>query len=149
MNRWLRRLRRRLFVLLAWLVLVLIRPALTRFGYRRVYRRLLAWSPQPAAANSLRSSLVTARLMNRAAQLPPRGKATCLHRSLALWWLLRWRRLDSDIRAGVRRTDEGWDVHAWVEHAGVVINDDPARVAGYRVLDDWLQQAGSLSRVAS
>ena len=148
MKRWLARWRRRLFIVLAWLVLALIRAALGRFGYRRVYRRLLAWSPQPAPAPDLRRCLVTARLVHRAAQLPPRDAATCLHRSLALWWLLRWQRLDSDIRAGVRRGEDGWDVHAWVEHAGVVINEIGARVDGYRPLPDWLQQAGALSGVS-
>ncbi|MCK9488758.1 MAG: lasso peptide biosynthesis B2 protein [Xanthomonadales bacterium] len=149
MSRWLTRWRRRLFVLLAWLTLMVIRAALARFGYRRVYQRLLAWSPRPTATTDVRRCLVTARLVNRAALLPPREAATCLHRSLALWWLLRFRRLDSDIRTGVRRSDSGWDVHAWVEHDGVVINDDPTKVAGYRLLDDWLQQAGALSGVSS
>lgn len=144
MRRWLKRAWRRLFVVRAWLVLLAIRAGLARFGYRRVYRRLLAWSPQPTVTVDLPRCLVMAHLVNRAAALPPRAAATCLHRSLALWWLLRWRRLDSALRTGVRRADEGWDVHAWVEHDGVVINDDPATVATYRLLPGWLEQAGSL-----
>ena len=50
---------------------------------------------------------------------------TCLHRSLALWWVLGRRGLDSQLKMGARQSNGRLDAHAWVEHSGVVINDDP------------------------
>jgi hypothetical protein len=51
------------------------------------------------------------------------GPANCLTRSLYLWWLLRRRGIDSQLRIGVRMTDGALDAHAWVEHAGIPVND--------------------------
>jgi transglutaminase superfamily protein len=59
---------------------------------------------------------------------------TCLHRSLALWWVLGRRGLDSHLKMGARLNDGRLDAHAWVEHSGVVINDDPEVTGGYTPL---------------
>jgi hypothetical protein len=53
------------------------------------------------------------------------GDHTCLHRSMALWWMLRRRGLDTRLMMGVRKGDAGLEAHAWVNHAGVVLNDEP------------------------
>lgn len=54
------------------------------------------------------------------------GPDNCLTRSLYLWWLLQRRGIDSQVRIGVRLGKEGvFGAHAWVEHAGVPINDRP------------------------
>ncbi len=51
--------------------------------------------------------------------------ANCLQRSVVLWWFLRRRDLESELRIGVRRDPEtgALDFHAWLEHDGVVLND--------------------------
>jgi hypothetical protein len=49
---------------------------------------------------------------------------TCLQRTLTLWWLLRIRGIESDIRIGTARTDGGMHAHAWLERNGAVLNDD-------------------------
>jgi hypothetical protein len=59
---------------------------------------------------------------------------TCLHRSLALWWLLGRRGLDSQLKMGARLHDGRLDAHAWVEHDGIVVNDDPEVTRGYTPL---------------
>jgi hypothetical protein len=51
------------------------------------------------------------------------GPANCLTRSLYLWWLLRRRGIDSQLRIGVRLNEGVLDAHAWVEYAGVPVND--------------------------
>jgi hypothetical protein len=51
------------------------------------------------------------------------GPANCLTRSLYLWWLLRRRGIDSQLRIGVRLTEGKLDGHAWVEYAGIPVND--------------------------
>ena len=60
---------------------------------------------------------------------------SCLHRSLALWWLLGRRQLDSRLKMGARHTGGKLDAHAWVEHAGIVINDDPDVARQYTPLE--------------
>ena len=50
---------------------------------------------------------------------------TCLHRSMALWWLLGRRGVDSSLRFGVRKDGDHLNAHAWVEHQGIVVNDQP------------------------
>jgi hypothetical protein len=50
-------------------------------------------------------------------------RVTCLPHSLVLWWILRRRGGDAVLRFGVRKATE-IEAHAWVEHAGVALNDD-------------------------
>jgi len=49
---------------------------------------------------------------------------TCLHRSLALWWLLRRRGFDCQLRFGARKSGGRFEAHAWVEHEGTAIGVD-------------------------
>jgi hypothetical protein len=53
-------------------------------------------------------------------------KATCLRQSLLVYWLLRRRGLNPDIKLGVRKHDGIFDAHAWVELDGVALaQSDP------------------------
>jgi hypothetical protein len=47
----------------------------------------------------------------------------CLEQSLTLWWLLARRALPAELHIGVRKTDAGFEAHAWVELFGAVVND--------------------------
>jgi hypothetical protein len=58
-------------------------------------------------------------------------EGTCLSRSATLWWLLRRRGIDVDLRIGVRKDDDRLDAHAWIEWNDVVIDDRPAAVRQY------------------
>ncbi len=49
--------------------------------------------------------------------------ASCLPRSVTLQWLLRRRRMEADLRIGVRKVESGIEAHAWVEHRGRPLND--------------------------
>ena len=66
----------------------------------------------------------TAVLVNAAAW---RGlyDATCLRRSLVLWWLLRRRGIDSSLHIGARMEGDEFFAHAWVEFQDKVLNDSP------------------------
>lgn len=98
-------------------------------GYRWTSRWLILTSPTPhLAIEDLRTARKTAYLIDRAAL---RSEATCLRRSLALWWWLRWKRIPSDIYIGVNATDG----HAWVVHHGIVVNDRPDVATRYIILD--------------
>lgn len=61
-------------------------------------------------------------------------KATCLRRSLVLWWMLRRRGSASQVRIGVRMENGEFTSHAWVERDGQVLNDAPDVGARYRVM---------------
>ena len=74
-----------------------------------------------------------ARVVAMAARHTPTAN-TCLHRSLTLWWVLGRRGLDSHLKMGARLNEGTLDAHAWVEHSGVVINDDPEVTRGYTPL---------------
>jgi hypothetical protein len=61
--------------------------------------------------------------------------ATCLQRSVALWWMLNQRGIDSAIVIGVHKDDRKLHAHAWVEYAGIVLNDRPEVRSEFTVLD--------------
>lgn len=51
---------------------------------------------------------------------------TCLEESLALWYLLRKRGIFACLRIGVRKENEKFEAHAWVEYRGEALNQDEA-----------------------
>lgn len=65
-----------------------------------------------------------ATAVNRAARLV-RIPVNCLTRSLLLGWLLRRRGVASQLRIGVKMNNGSLAAHAWVEYAGIPINDQP------------------------
>lgn len=107
----------------------LVSGGLALFGYRRMHAAMARRqapirsrfaSPEDAAARA-RS---VARIVAIAAGRGP-VRATCLRRSLLLWWLLRRDGVACAVRVGVRREDGRLHAHAWVEHAGAPLDDDP------------------------
>jgi hypothetical protein len=88
-------------------------------------RRLQAWvSRGESGDRSLPLGEVQAlgRLVNIAARHVP-WHPSCLARSLVLGWLLQRRGVGSQLRIGVRRVDGCLEAHAWVEYAGLPVND--------------------------
>ena len=89
-------------------------------------RRFQAWlqhdRPSVESALSQDEIIHIATLVNIAARqaLIP---ATCLTRSLLLRWMLQRRGVASQLRIGVRMKQGALDAHAWVESAGIPIND--------------------------
>lgn len=80
--------------------------------------------PTPHSAVDPDTVQSIARMMKVAARYSLRH-ATCLERSLVLWWLLRRRGIGANIQIGVRKDSDQIEAHAWVELDGVVINDYP------------------------
>lgn len=106
-------------------LLPILAVALHRIGFKRTRTWLEAHSPsqfQSVSDESLARARRIAKMVNLAARLSP-YKANCLKRSLCLWWLLRRRQIDSELKIGVRKGETGLEAHAWVEIAGVVLND--------------------------
>ncbi|MBE9212007.1 lasso peptide biosynthesis B2 protein [Plectonema cf. radiosum LEGE 06105] len=51
--------------------------------------------------------------------------ATCLRKSLALWFLLRRQGIPTELQIGTRFDKEEFQAHAWVEYQGYVVGDRP------------------------
>jgi len=77
---------------------------------------------------------LAARMVNAAARYSP-GRATCLEKSLALWWLLRREGMASSVRIGARKTLGKFEAHAWVEREGVVLNEPADAHRHYATFD--------------
>lgn len=106
-------------------------------AFRTIHRvcTRLAGDVRPTARPG--DDLARVREIGRVVAIASRHAAipgTCLHRSLTLWWLLLRRGFASDLRLGARKVDGTLTAHAWVEHDGVVINDDAATTRGYSSL---------------
>lgn len=50
--------------------------------------------------------------------------ATCLRRSLVLWFLLKKQGINSKLCIGVRQEKGQFEAHAWVEFKGIPINEN-------------------------
>jgi hypothetical protein len=105
--------------------------SLRMFGYRRTR----AWMERHASPNRsgpadprLEAARV-ARLVSVAAHRGP-YRANCLRQALVAWWLLGRRGVDTNLVIGVRKDEQGFAAHAWVELDGDVIiggADSPGR----------------------
>lgn len=119
--------------LLAVLVLLLptVGAALRLIGFNRT-RVLLDRSSEPAQKPGARGGSSepndTARRIARLVAIAAsRGgyRANCLRQSLALWWLLKRRGIDTELRIGVRKQGNALQAHAWVEHEGTPVGQGP------------------------
>lgn len=106
-----------------------------RLGFRRTISLLGRISLLPAQKSPATASVTGwSERINRVAGRP--YGATCLDRSVFLWWLMCQRGLDGQLRIGVAFDGDRLDGHAWVEIDGVVVNDDPQIVQQFAVFDE-------------
>jgi transglutaminase superfamily protein len=87
-----------------------------------------------APANAERTAL-TARMV-RSAAFRSFGTATCLEKSLVLWWLLGRQGIGSSVRIGTRKSGQKFEAHAWVECDGVALNEPEEPHTHYAVFDE-------------
>lgn len=117
-NRWL--------LLESWLLVTAVSLLLRVFTFRRVYGRLRrlsagAGAPPGSEAQAARAAEV-ARVVAMACRHTPLANS-CLHRSLALWWLLRRRHIDAELRMGARQEKGAFEAHAWVEYRNTIVGE--------------------------
>ncbi len=86
---------------------------------------------------ALSRALPIARMVRAAAVHGP-CKAACLPQSIVLWRLLRRNGVDSDLRFGVRTGAGQLEAHAWVEVAGVALNETPGVADRFSPLKKYL-----------
>jgi hypothetical protein len=118
----------RRFLAKAVVATTVVAGALPVFGFRRLHgalarssrrRELLFTTPGSAGARAK----TAAKLVAIAAGRGP-VRATCLRRSLVLWWLLRRDGIETVLRVGVNRDSGSLEAHAWVEFQGRPLGDD-------------------------
>jgi hypothetical protein len=85
---------------------------------------------------------LTARLVN-SADRHGLSHPSCLAKSLTLWWLLGRQGIESQLRIGIRKQQEKFEAHAWVERDGAALNEPEERHRHYAAFD------GSLSSFPS
>jgi len=76
---------------------------------------------------------VAVRMVNAAARYGL--GATCLEKSLTLWWLLRREGTTSSVRIGARKASGKFEAHAWVERDGAALNEPGAAHRHYATFD--------------
>jgi hypothetical protein len=121
----------RRFIALGWreqrlllallLALPILRIALWRFGYTRTRAAIERWTARYPKRAPSRRDLETAESLAELAKIAGRRAplaATCLPQALAVYTVLRRRGLDPVLRIGVRKTEDRFEAHAWVELAG-------------------------------
>jgi hypothetical protein len=77
--------------------------------------------------------LMAVRMVNAAARYGL--GATCLEKSLALWWLLRREGIVSRVRIGARKAAGKFEAHAWVERDGAALNESGDEHRHYATFD--------------
>ena len=115
----------RSLLLEALILLPLVALSLTLWGMRRTQSVLAQLSQQTMLVPStalLPQVDKTARMVGIAAQYSLL-RTNCLKKSLVLWCLLRRQGIESELRIGVRREQNEFQAHAWVEYEGIVLND--------------------------
>jgi hypothetical protein len=60
---------------------------------------------------------------------------TCLAKSLALWWLLGRQGISSQLRIGIRKANNKFEAHAWVERDGTALNEPEEHHHHYAAFD--------------
>jgi hypothetical protein len=118
-------------------LLPLISLSLRLRGFRKTQaflQKFLSLPSHTVDISTSGSADLTVRMV-RAATRHTLGRATCLEESLALWWLLGRQAIASDLRVGVRKDGEKFEAHAWVERAGIALNEPEARHQHYAAFD--------------
>ncbi len=113
----------------AVVLLPLLTLSLRVRGFRATQRFLQKFTasaktcpPVPAVESLV---VLTTRMVLAAARNSP-IPSTCLERSLSLWWMLARQGIATQFRIGVRKDDEKFAAHAWVERDGVAIGEPDA-----------------------
>ena len=58
-------------------------------------------------------------------------RGPCLVRSLTLWAMLTRSGIEANLRVGFRKRDGKFEGHAWVEHDGLPLNEDPGEASTF------------------
>lgn len=103
------------------------------FGFKSVYSILQRLSHVPSGTKQKDISPDRVRVWKR--YLKRLGHGSCLSRSMVIWWALRRRGFDTDLRIGTRKINQQFQAHAWLEYQGRVLNAGQRVLKRYTVFD--------------
>ena len=119
--------RDRILFVKVWVLLCCVALLLRLLDYKRTSLLLERLSLSRAwQANTTEDGMAYALRLGRLTQVSGRyvpANGTCLRQSLLVWWLLRRKGLQAELRIGVRK-HPAFVAHAWVELDGLPVNDD-------------------------
>jgi hypothetical protein len=98
----------------------------SRLGTRGYVRTLAATAPNAQSPLAAHEQLARAQQISYAFAVAVKygpWRPQCLVRSLALGWLLGRHGVPFEMRIGVSEEQADFGAHAWIEHAGVILND--------------------------
>lgn len=119
--------RERILLARVSVMLPLVDASLRVAGFQRTFD----WITRITPRSSLDRAPNAARLTHSAIPVGlagnhfPRYRPTCLPQSLVLWHLLRSNGTPAELNIGVRKAENEFSAHAWIEVDGQVINDSP------------------------
>lgn len=128
--------REKLLVSIAFLEHSRIDLELRMIGFRKLLSQIERETPVAESAvrdEDIERARQYARWVGIAARVHPLNPQ-CLHRSLVLHRWLRRESLPSRLRIGVRKEGSSLLAHAWIELAGVIVNDEPVILSRFQVL---------------
>lgn len=122
----------------AMFLLPLVSLSLRWRGFRATQATLegilsMANSERDSVPVSERATL-TAHLVN-SADRHGLVASSCLAKSLTLWWLLERQGIASHLRIGIRKENEKFEAHAWVERDGTALNEPDDHHRHYAAFD--------------
>lgn len=110
--------------------------AMRIFGMQRWLNLLGQWTPiTPSKTITTPTELKQVHWLNVQAVNHSPVRGACLSRSINLWWLMRRRHIDTEIRIGVRGKGDKFRAHAWLEYQGQPINAGEQTVQRFTLLD--------------
>ena len=106
------------------------------FGRTQASLKLILSNAHPEHEPGLvsRDAAVTAHMVN-AADRHGLIHSSCLAKSLTLWWLLSRQGISSHLRIGIRKEEEKFEAHAWVERDGAALNEPDEHHHHYAAFD--------------
>lgn len=121
----------------AFVLLPFVNLHLKLLGFKRTYALLRFWLPKtaPCCPSLIHKTVQSASI---AAKYHP--WATCLRKSLVLWFLLRRQQIAVEFKIGTRFEREEFQAHAWVEHQGTVVGDRQGIQQCFRVFSNFKLQ---------
>jgi hypothetical protein len=128
----------------AALLLPLVRWSLRLRGYGKTFtslqRRIQFQAKSAETRPEAREEVQVTCRMVRAAVRYSLAQYTCLEESLTLWYLLRKQGIPACLRIGVRKENEKFEAHAWVEYGGEALNQDEAMHRHYAAFEQDLPE---------
>jgi len=128
----------------AAMLLPLVRWSLRLRGYGKTFtwlQKRAQFQPEAAGARpELQEEVQITCRMVRAALRYSLAQYSCLEESLTLWYLLRKQGIPACLRIGVRKENEKFEAHAWVEHDGEALNQDEAMHKHYAAFEEDLPE---------